>query len=65
MRKFSVVLFDEFETLDVFGPVEVIGTVEDKYDISYYSQDGGIVTSVHNVQCITKPFSRSEERRVG
>ena len=57
MRKFSVVLFDEFETLDVFGPVEVIGTVEDKYDISYYSQDGGIVTSVHNVQCITKPFS--------
>jgi transcriptional regulator GlxA family with amidase domain len=57
MRKFSVILFDEFETLDVFGPVEVIGTVNDKYDISYYSQRGGIVTSVHDVQCITKPFS--------
>ncbi len=61
MRTFNVILFDEFETLDVFGPVEVIGTVEDKYDIGYYSQNGGVVTSVHNAQCITKPFTEMED----
>ena len=57
MKKYNVILFDEFETLDVFGPVEVIGTVEeDKYEIGFFSENGGIVTSVHNVQCVTKTF---------
>jgi len=61
MKNFNVVLFDEFETLDVFGPVEVIGTVEEKYPIEYFSQTGGIATSVHNVQCLTKPFNEMPE----
>ena len=56
MRAFNVLLFDEFETLDVFGPVEVIGTVSEKYSIEYFSQKGGLVTSIHNVRCQTRPF---------
>jgi len=26
--RFNVILFDNFETMDVFGPVEVIGMIE-------------------------------------
>ncbi len=61
MKNINVILFDEFETLDVFGSVEVLGTVEDKYNIGYYSHTGGIATGVHQTPCITKPFSEMPE----
>ncbi len=37
---FNVILFDDFEVLDVFGPVEVMGKLPKHYDIKYYSQMG-------------------------
>ena len=43
MMNFNVVLFPEFETLDVFGPVEVIGKLENDFKIEFYSQHGGVV----------------------
>lgn len=61
MRNFNVILFNEFETLDVFGPVEVIGTMEDIYHQEYYSLEGGLVTSKHNAQVMTRPFSEMED----
>lgn len=36
----AILLFDEFETLDVFGPVEIFGSV-DNYKTSFYSLKGG------------------------
>jgi transcriptional regulator GlxA family with amidase domain len=55
---FNVILFDGFETLDVFGPVEVIGRVpQQAYSIEHFSMKGGIIKSSQNVRADTKPFS--------
>lgn len=53
---FSVILFNDFETLDVFGPVEIIGKIE-KFNIEYYSLDGGIIKSSQSVRVETLPIS--------
>ena len=58
MQKFNILLFDGFETLDVFGPVEVFGQLADQYDIEYYSQQGGIVISTQKVPIHTLPLSQ-------
>ena len=55
----NVVLFDDFETLDAFGPVEVFGYVKD-LELHYVSLDGGVVTSVHGVPVDTVPFGSVE-----
>ncbi|HYH04252.1 MAG TPA: DJ-1/PfpI family protein [Bacillota bacterium] len=54
---FNVILFNDFESLDVFGPIEVIGKLEKFYQIEYYSQKGGIVRSSQNVRMETLPIS--------
>lgn len=46
----NVILFQDFETLDVFGPVEVFGKT-DGWKIKFYSMDGNIVSNLDNV-CI-------------
>jgi len=45
----AVLLFDDFETLDVFGPVEILGRLKDHYQISFYSFLGGLVKNQHGV----------------
>ncbi|MEO6329101.1 MAG: DJ-1/PfpI family protein [Ginsengibacter sp.] len=45
----AVLLFDDFETLDVFGPVEIFGRLKDNYQISFYSFLGGLVKNNHGV----------------
>ncbi|MCX7711545.1 MAG: DJ-1/PfpI family protein [Clostridia bacterium] len=63
--KFNVILFDCFETIDAFGPVEVVGTInkfmEKKYEIEFYSLSGGMITSSQNVKVHTQPISSIEE----
>lgn len=63
--KFNVVLFEDFETLDVFGPVEAIGMLkkfmEDYYEIEFYSKEGGIIRSNQNVRVDTLPLSDIKE----
>ncbi len=44
-RSVSVVLFEGFEVLDVFGPVEVFGSLEDHFALSYVGPEAGFVTS--------------------
>lgn len=44
-----VFLFDEFETLDAFGPVEVLGKLEEISKISFVSLKGGCVVSSQQV----------------
>ena len=56
MIPFNVILFDDFETLDVFGPVEIIGKMPKIYDLGYYSMNGGNALSSHQVSVNTKPF---------
>ena len=57
MTNFNVILFDGFETLDAFGPVEVIGKMPDLYELGYYSLNGGIVESQQKVKIYSLPFS--------
>ncbi len=57
MQRFNVVLFNDFETLDVFDPIEVIGQLDKSYAIEFYSESGGIITSSHNVRVETLPLS--------
>ncbi|MGO9481201.1 MAG: DJ-1/PfpI family protein [Candidatus Kryptoniota bacterium] len=57
MENFNVILFNDFETLDVFGPVEIIGVLNELCEIEFYSQNGGIVRSSHNVRVETLPLS--------
>lgn len=50
------ILFDDFETLDVFGPVEVLGRLKEDFNIHFYSLNGGIIKSSQNVPVLTKPL---------
>lgn len=54
---FNIILFDDFESLDVFGPVEVIGKLEKHYTIRYFSQSGGLIKSSQNAKVETLPLS--------
>ncbi|WP_442680460.1 DJ-1/PfpI family protein [Sphingomonas sp. ASY06-1R] len=43
-KRIGIILFDQFETLDVFGPVQMLGRLPD-YRLVAITQDGGPVTS--------------------
>jgi transcriptional regulator GlxA family with amidase domain len=59
-KKLNVILFEGFETLDAFGPVEVIGRIpENQYEIEHFSMKGGLIRSSHNVHVNTKPFTET------
>ena len=60
MKDFNVILFDGFETLDVFGPVAVIGKLPTRYGIKYYSMAGGIIAGGQNTEINTLPFASME-----
>jgi len=49
----AVLLFNDFETLDVFGPVEVLGRLIDLYTIQFCSLQGGQVSNRHGVSLST------------
>ena len=34
----AILLFNNFETLDVFGPAEIFGILKEDYQVSFYSQ---------------------------
>jgi len=51
--KVSVLLFEDFETLDVFGPVEILGRLTDLYTISFYSLPGGLINNKHGISIQT------------
>ena len=57
MTSFNIILFDDFETLDAFGPAEVIGTLQGEYHLRYYSLNGGITKSRHQASVDTLPFT--------
>lgn len=44
-----VLLFPEFETLDVFGPVEIFGKLEEMTKIWFVSMQGGLIVSSQQV----------------
>ncbi|MCU0446887.1 MAG: DJ-1/PfpI family protein [Microscillaceae bacterium] len=58
MKQVAIVLFEEFETLDVFGPVEIFGRIREHYQIQFYSITGGVVRNSHGVELITANLAK-------
>ncbi len=56
----AVLLFDDFETLDVFGPVEIFGRLKDHYQIQFYSEFGGLVRNNHGVAIQSEKISETK-----
>ncbi|PJI07229.1 MULTISPECIES: DJ-1/PfpI family protein [Clostridium] len=56
----NIILFNDFETLDIFGQIEILGQIED-YEIHYYSETGGVITNAQNLKIITEPISLADE----
>lgn len=52
--KVTVLVFEGFETLDVFGPVEMLGA-SGEFEVRFYSMAGGVVKSYQGVPLETLP----------
>lgn len=50
----AFLLFHNYETLDVFGPVEIFGRLTDLYTLKFYSLDGGLIENKHGVSVLTE-----------
>ena len=61
MFKVNIVLFENFETLDVFGPVEVLGRMPDEFALNFISCGGGVVTSAQNVPVCTSVYAHDDK----
>ena len=56
----GTLIFDGFELLDVFGPLEMFGLLPEQFSISMVAQNKGVVTSAQGPQCIaTESFSNT------
>jgi putative intracellular protease/amidase len=53
----DILLFDKFETLDVFGPVEIFGGLPEVFKLNFISAKGGLVTSAQNVRVETDLYT--------
>jgi putative intracellular protease/amidase len=56
----GVLLFNDFETLDVFGPVEIFGRLKDHYKVHFYSEAGGLVKNYHGVAIQSEKLNESK-----
>lgn len=54
--KIQTLLFEGFEALDAFGPIEIFSKIED-VSIGYFSLDGGLVKSAQMMEVATEPLS--------
>lgn len=59
----DVLLFRNFETLDAFGPVEILGSVPG-FSVRCVSPNGGMVVSVQGVRVWTEPLGTGSEPEV-
>ncbi|GAA0080419.1 DJ-1/PfpI family protein [Clostridium sporogenes] len=61
LYRVDVLLFDKFETLDVFGPVEILGSIPDIFKLNFISPEGGIVESSQNVRVDTNLYTNEND----
>ncbi|WP_201550642.1 DJ-1/PfpI family protein [Psychrobacter fjordensis] len=57
MHTITALVFDDFETLDLFGPIEMFGSLPEHYRIQFTSIAGGIIRSKHGVPMQTVAVS--------
>ncbi|ENW78733.1 hypothetical protein F909_03695 [Acinetobacter sp. ANC 3929] len=56
----NAIVFEDFETLDIMGPVELFGLLQQQYQVQFYSLNGGLVSNKHGVCIQTKSFHEME-----
>lgn len=56
----AVLLFEDFETLDVYGPVEIFGRLKELYTVKFYSLTGGQINNQHGVKAVTQSIQEIE-----
>ncbi len=49
MQTLTALVFDNFETLDLFGPIEMFGSLPEHFRIQFASMTGGIIYNHHGV----------------
>lgn len=49
----NMVLFDDFEAMDVFGPAEILGKLQKYFHIRYLSVSGDVINSVQGAKIWT------------
>lgn len=57
MKNINIILFDNFTFLDVFGPVEVFGHLEEYFKINFFSERGGKVRTNPDLGIESKSFN--------
>ena len=62
MRTVNVILFNDFETLDAFGPIELFGRLKDEFSLRFFSREGGPVISTQGAPVVTEPFASLDQR---
>ena len=50
----NIVLFDDFDTMDAFGPAQIFGTEPKHFHLNYLSVNGGIINSSQGVKVWTE-----------
>lgn len=60
---FYFLLFDQCESLDLFGPVEIFGATENA-SMHYISMEGGLMTTFQGAQVLTKTIETLPEDSV-
>ncbi|GFP75322.1 DJ-1/PfpI family protein [Clostridium fungisolvens] len=57
----DVLLFDDFETLDVFGPVEILGKLPDIFKLNFISIDGEVIESSQRVRIESNLYKEEKD----
>ncbi|MFT8352118.1 DJ-1/PfpI family protein [Clostridium saccharoperbutylacetonicum] len=60
----DILLFDKFETLDVFGPVEILGKLPEIFKLNFISVDGGLVESSQKVKVETNLYTSDDALKI-
>lgn len=54
MRRVGIVLFDRFEVLDVFGPVELLSMADGRFELEFLGPAAGPVASAQGVEVLAQ-----------
>ena len=58
IQEIGILLFPDFETLDVFGPAEIFGILKNEYRVSFYSESGGMISNNHGVTVSSQSLNK-------
>lgn len=61
VMEIAFIMFEDYETLDVFGPAEIFGRLTDLYSLKFYSLEGGVISNRHGVPIMTEKLENISE----